>query len=83
MSEPGSMSISAGYPLTNPRVAKSPLSEGLNGSSSESDHALDLMGLSPGPLLARLFDKIFGIRFISLVSGSLNSLSEGDISLFV
>ena len=82
MSAPGSMSIRAGYPLTNPRVTKSPLSAGLNGSYSESDPALELTELTPGPLLAGHFDKMFGIRFSSLVSGLLNSLSESDILLF-
>ena len=70
MLAPGSMSISPGYPLTNPRVTKSPLFEGLNDSSSESDPALDLTGLSPARYLLGSFNKILGIRFISLVSGS-------------
>ena len=83
MSAPGSMSIRARYPLVNPRVTTIPLSEGLNGSSSESDPAYALTGLIPAPLFFGLFDKMFEIRFSSLVPGSLNSLSEGDVSLFV
>ena len=83
MSAPVSISIRAGTPLTNPRVSKSPFSDGLNGSSSKSGPLLDLAGLTSGPLLVKLLDKIFGIRFSSLIPGSRDFLSESDVSFLV
>ena len=64
MPGPGSISVSAGTPLTNPRVTKSHLSDGLNDSSLKSDLVLNLTGLTSGPLLVELLDKIFGICLV-------------------
>ena len=70
MSAPGSMSIRTGYLLTNPRVTKSLLSDGLNDSSSDSDLMLVLMMVTLVPSLVGIFDKGLGIRFSSVVPGS-------------
>ena len=87
------MSIRAGYSLTNLRVTKIPFSEGLNRSFSDSktvwnwvrtvDRLLPLTGLTAGPLLVRLFDKILWILFSSLVSDWLNLFSENEVSQLV
>ena len=77
------MCIRAGYPLTNPQVVKSLISEGLNGPSSESGFAFSLTKLLPEQLFNGLFDNVSATRLIFLVYGSLNPLSDGDATLFV
>ena len=64
-------------------MTKSLLSDGLNGSSSQSDPTLASTVPSSVPLLIVLFDKVFGIKFGSFVPDLLSSSSEVYVSLFV